>query len=184
MKEDVDMASRFVVFSEVSEADYTVDGLGFKYIDPTPEEVEKIINEVSKYKVRKETVHIYSHDDYGDYETGAEVIEYDLDKAKSLSEKIWKKSHGAADIIIHDTEFFGVVFFTGFTDYRETEEFGFVPIECKDSRENLTMYTSVQLSVFKCKNQKGNPQHSSDSIGDYNGRVSTSSKTGYYLLKK
>ncbi len=177
------MSSRFVVFAEGENADYTVDGVGVRYVEISEKEANGIINEASKYLVSRYTVQTYSHDEYGDYETTTDVTDYEICEIKSLSEKIWKRDEGACDLIVVDGKFWGVVFFTGFTDYRGKEEYGFVPIEMLHKRDNLTSYTHVSLSILKTE-ESGETQFSRKTAEKYEGRVATSDRTSYRIEKK
>ena len=143
------MATRFVVFTDVDSADYVINGFGFKYTDFPPEVVATIMQTATKYKVVKREVEHYSHEEMGDYTYVTEVATYELDKVKSVSEKIWLKNEGAGDIIVVDGKFFGVVFFTGFTDYRGKEEFGFIPLEhLQGGQKALSNYCLNNLSIL------------------------------------
>ena len=84
----------------------------------------------------------------GNYTYITEIATYELDKVKSVSEKIWLEHEGAGDIIVSNGRFFGVVFFTGFTDYRSKEEYGFIPLNHVNDRNGLTKYCSVQISIL------------------------------------
>ncbi|MBQ8689520.1 MAG: hypothetical protein IJ515_04065 [Clostridia bacterium] len=179
------MASRFVTFANDGEADYIVDGVGLKYVELSDEEASKVMESATEYKVQKIEIERYSHEEYGDYETVEKAINYEINEVKSLSEKIWKKKEGACDVIVGDGIFLGVVFFTGFTDYRGLEEFGFVPIEHIDSREGLTDYTSQNISILLCK-ASDLPQSTRSTTEQYtlSGRATTSYRTNFYLIKK
>lgn len=142
------MATRFVVFTDADSANYVIDGYGFKYVDFSAEEVATIMQTATQYKVVKREVEHYSHEEMGDYTTITEVATYELDKIKSVSEKIWLKNEGAGDIIVVDGKFFGVVFFTGFTDYRGKEEYGFIPLKYLHDRKDLSKYCSVRISIL------------------------------------
>jgi len=142
------MSTRFVVFTDTAGADYVIDGYGFKYVYPSADKVEKIMQEATQYKVVKREVEHYSHEDMGNYTYVTEIATHELDKIKSVSEKIWLEHEGAGDIIVVDDAFWGVVFFTGFTDYRGKEEYGFIPLEHLHDRKGLTDYCSVQISVL------------------------------------
>lgn len=178
------MASRFVVF-ESECADYTIDGYGFKYIELTPDEESKIRGEVLAYKIRKVEIERYDHDDYGIYEEVSELIEYEINDIKSLSEKLWLEKEGACDIIVENGAFFGVVCFTGFTDYRGLIEYAFIPIEHINSRDVLTKYTSSDISILVCDGKSLN-EATRRTTEEYSpsGRATTSYKTTYSLVKK
>ena len=142
------MATRFVNFADINSADYVIDGYGFCYVDLSAEEAAAVMQVATQYKVVKREVEHYSHEDMGDYTYVTEVATYELDKVKSVSEKIWLEKEGAGDIIVSNGQFVGVVFFTGFTDYRGKEENGFVPLEHLNDRTGLTKYCSVRISVL------------------------------------
>ena len=177
------MAHRFVTPTKEG-ADYTVDGVGFKYLVLSEEEADKIMREAAKYKVIKEEVERYSHDEYGDYESVEEVMHYEFADMRSLSEKIWLRSQGAGDIIVENGEFMGVVFFTGFTDYRELEELGVVPLEHLYSREKLTCYVSVEVSILLKKITDVQAYRSTVAQWAENGRSTTAYRTNFYLAEK
>lgn len=142
------MAIRFVVFADADSANYVIDGYGFKYVDFSEEEIATIMQDATQYNVVKREVEHYSHEEMGDYTTVTVVATYDLDKIKSISEKIWLRNEGAGDIIVADGKFFGVVFFTGFTDYRGKEEYGFIPLEYVHERKELSEYCLVRISIL------------------------------------
>ena len=179
------MASRFVTFANGGEADYIIDGVGLKYVELSDVDAGKIMKAATEYKVQKIEIEKYSHEEYGDYESVVEAIDYEIDEVKSLSEKIWKKKEGACDVIVADGKFIGVAFFTGFTDYRGLEEYGFIPIEHIASREGLTDYTSNDISIL-LGSKSELPQSTRRTIEAYtlSGRATTSSRTGYSLTKK
>ena len=180
------MAIRFVEFVKDGGAvDYTVNGFDFKYLDLSGDGADKIMAQASEYYVKMEKIERYTHEEYGSYEDVEEEIYYELTDLRSISEKIWTKEQGCGDIIVDGGEFFGVVFFTGFTDYREEEELGFVPLEHIDSRENLTRYCCVEFSILERKGV-AIPQayRKTEEDESPSGRSSTSWKTNYYLIKK
>ena len=142
------MATRFVVFTDTDSADYVIDNYGFKYVDFSVEEVTTVMQVATQYHVVKREVEHYSHEDMGNYTYVTEIATYELDKVKSVSEKIWLENEGAGDIIVVDGAFFGVVFFTGFTDYRGKEEYGFIPLDYLHDRKGLSKYSSVNISIL------------------------------------
>ena len=176
------MAYRFVTFAEGGNADYTVNGTDFKYLDLSQEEAETIMTEARGYEVLKSVIERYSHDEYGDYESLVESISYNLSDMRSISEKIWDKHQGSGDIIVVDERFFGVVFFTGLVDPEGKSELGFVPLEHKDSREGLTVYTSVSFAIMR-REDLDVATGGRVAEGEYNGRVSTSWNTTYSLRR-
>lgn len=177
------MAHRFV--TPVKEgADYTACGVGFKYIDLAEEEASKIIREVCKYEVVQTETEHYSHDEYGDYDYVTEVNRFNLAEMRSLSEKIWARDQAAGDIIVENGELVGIAFFTGFTDYRNLEELGIIPIEHLESRANLTKYVSVDVSIFRLQTTESQASSSTEAQWSESGRSTTSYKTNYYLEKK
>ena len=176
------MAYRFVTFAEGGNADYTVNGTDFKYLDLSQEEAETIMTEARGYEVLKSVIERYSHDEYGDYESLVESISYNLSDMRSISEKIWDKHQGSGDIIVVDERFFGVVFFTGLVDPKGKSELGFVPLEHKDSREGLTVYTSVSFAIMR-REDLDVATGGRVAEGEYNGRVSTSWNTTYSLRR-
>lgn len=177
------MSARFVVFTKTSEADYIIDGYGFKCVELTPEEVTKVMRTVTQYYVAKYETEHYSHDDMGDYDYTELVATYELDQIKSISEKIWLENEKACDIIINDGNFVGVVFFTGFTDYRGEEQYGFIPLEYVHDRKDLSKWCSTDISIILQEgitfSQAG--YHINEQT---TGRTSRSWDVNYKLLKK
>ena len=179
------MASRFVCLVDVAAADFVADGKGFKYIELGEEAAAAARAEAEGYFVRKEEIEHYDHDDYGRYEYVEDVIDYEINGVKSLSERIWLEKEGACDIIVEEGVFLGVVFFTGFTDYRGLPENGFTPIEKLGTREGLTRYTSVDISILP-RDEKDMPAATRRTAAQYNlsGRATSSYSTHYYMVKK
>ena len=54
------MASRFVTFAKDGEADYTVCGVGFKYLDLSEEEAAAVRAQASAYRVRMTEIERYT----------------------------------------------------------------------------------------------------------------------------
>lgn len=179
------MASRFVVPCEDGAVDFVADGVGFRYVELSVEEEARVRAEAAKYFVRKEEIEHYDHDDYGKYDYVEDVIDYEINEVKSLSERIWLEKEGACDVIVADGVFVGVVFFTGFTDYRGLPENGFTPIEKLGSREGLTRFCSVDISILS-RDEKELPAATRTTTAQYNlsGRATTSYSTHYYLVKR
>ncbi|MBO5312629.1 MAG: hypothetical protein J6B29_01555 [Clostridia bacterium] len=177
------MSTRFVIFTDTNSADYVIDGYGFKYVEMPARETATVMQEATQYKVVKVEVEHYSHEDMGDYTYVDEVATYELDKVKSVSEKIWLDGEGAGDIIINDGKFFGVVFFTGFTDYRGEEQYGFVPLEHIHDRTGLTSYCSAEISILLPKGADI-AQATRHITGQDSGRTSRSWDINYYLEKR
>lgn len=177
------MASRFVAFAEEGEADYTVCGVGFRYLDLSEEEAASVRAQASAYKVRMTEIERYSHEEYGDYESVSEMIEYEFDEMRSLSEKVWQKTQGLGDIIVENGVFDGVVFFTGFPDYREREELGVIPLEHIGSRKGLSDYVSVDFGILR-RVRADDEKPSRHIAGSENGRVTTSYNVCHSLIKK
>ena len=177
------MATRFVVFTDTDKADYVIDGYGFKYVDFSADEAATIMQAATQYKVVKIEVEHYSHEDMGDYTYETEVASYELDKVKSVSEKVWLKNEGAGDIIVDNGKFFGVVFFTGFTDYRGEEQYGFIPLDYVHDRKDLSKYCSADISILLPKGADISKATMHIS-GQDSGRTSRSWDINFYLEKK
>ena len=177
------MSTRFVAFTDTGSADYVIDGYGFKYVDLSSSEAKTVMEAATQYRVVKTEVEHYSHEDMGDYTYVDEVATYELDQVKSVSEKIWLENEGAGDIIVDDGSFFGVVFFTGFTDYRGEEQYGFVPLDYVHDRKDLSKYCSAEISVLLPKGSDIS-QATSHISGQDTGRTSRSWDINFYLEKK
>ncbi len=177
------MSARFVAFTEKENADYIIDGYGFKYVDFSSDVATTIMKDATQYKVIKIEVEHYSHEDMGDYTYETEVASYELDEVKSVSEKIWLENEGAGDIIVDDGKFFGVVFFTGFTDYRGEEQYGFIPLDYVHDRKDLTKYCSPEISILLPKG-KDISQATMHITSEDTGRTSRSWDINFYLEKK
>lgn len=179
------MATRFVTFANQGEADYVINGYGFKYLDISGGDADKIMAQACDYQVKMVKTERYTHEEYGSYEDIVETHCYQLSEMLSLTEKIWSKEQGCGDIIVDGDSFFGVIFFTGFTDYREKEELGFIPMEHKDSRENLTKYCCVEFGILnRAETDLPQAYRKTEEDESESGRSSTSWKTNYYLNKK
>ena len=177
------MIPRFVVFTEINNADYVIDGYGFKYVNLSEDETTSIMQDATQYQVVKEEIENYSHEDMGNYTYVTEVASYELDNLKSVSEKIWLRSVGVGDIIVVDGKFFGVVFFTGFTDYREEEKYGFIPIEHLNDRKGLSKYSSPEISILTPKGSDIS-QATMHFSGEDTERTSRSWDVNFYLRNK
>ena len=179
------MPARFVVFTNVDNADYVIDDYGFKYVEFSAEETAKIMQAATQYKVVKREVEHYYHEEMGDYTSIRVVATHELDKVKSISEKVWLKNEGACDIIVDGGTFFGVVFFTGFTDYRGEEQYGFIPLEHIHDRKNLSDYCSAEISILLPPGATLPVPDATKSLGSQEtGRTTRSWNTNFTLEKK
>ncbi len=179
------MSARFVVFTNVDSADYVINGYGFKYVDFSADEVATIMQVATQYKVVKREVEHYSHEEMGDYTSITVVATHELDKVKSISEKVWLKNEGACDIIVDSGTFFGVVFFTGFTDYRGEEQYGFIPLDYVYDRKELSKYCSAEISILLPQGATLPVPTATRSLGSQEtGRTTRSWNTNFHLEKK
>lgn len=179
------MANRFVGFADGKDADYTVCGTGFTYLELTEAEAEAVMATAAEYTVIETETHTYSHEEYGSYVDVEEIRRYDLAACKSLSEKIWEHDEKACDIIVADGVFLGVVFFTGFTDPSGLKKHAFVPTECIASGEIPGGKGFLKFNVFIRKDvRKAQTSYQTAETENASGRSTSSYRRNFYLDKK